>query len=99
MAGCHGCARLLLPRRHVHADLSNVCGKEMNILALALCFLFVFCPPRHRVVTHRDVTTSCQTIKDAYAAEQENRKFYNNGSKRDDFVKEYPADQQRRVLK
>lgn len=64
----------------------------MNLLIVALaCFLLVFCVPRHAKHAKAHAHLQCVTINDQWDAA--------NSPARDDFVKTYPAAQQRRVLK
>lgn len=57
----------------------------MKLIALAACFLFIFCQPPHRSVTKH---SSCERFT----------KGYDSSVKRDDWVAQFPVKQQHRVL-
>lgn len=59
----------------------------MKLILLAVCFLFVLCPPLQK---HggRDRQKPCEQFT----------KGYDSTGNRDDWVSQFPADQQHRVL-
>lgn len=75
----------------------------MNLIALAVCFLFVFCPPHKRAKVRSHAPTA-QEQNDKTGSDARGKscdqitKGYDIKDNSDAFVSGFPADQQRRVL-
>ncbi len=72
----------------------------MNLIALAVCFLFIFCPPHHRVKSHapqQDTVEPDQAGRTTrgQSCDQIVEGFDGNS---DGLVSQFPVNQQRRVL-